>query len=155
MKKCIAPLFLFILIGINAQTKLEKQNEVLARSFVESWSADKYHDLPSLFADQCEYIEIPSGRSWKTPDAILGYAEATLSGIPDCHTRVVTVVVNENIAAVEWMMEGTNTKGWPNIPASGKSFSLKVLSIMEIEDGLISKNRDYWDVETFVKAVSE
>ena len=155
MKKCIAPLFLFILIGVNAQTKLEKNNEVIARLLVECWSADKYNDLPKLFADQCEYIEIPSGRTWNTPDAILGYAEATLSGIPDCHTKVVSVVANENMAAVEWIMAGTNTVGWPNIPSSGKPFNLKVLSIMEIEDGLIIKNRDYWDVETFIKAVSD
>ena len=63
MKKCIAPLFLFILIGVNAQTKLEKENEAIASSFVECWSADKYHDLLKLFADHCEYIEIPSGRT--------------------------------------------------------------------------------------------
>lgn len=154
MKKCMPPLFLFILIGVNAQTTLEKKNEAIARSFVECWSADKFHDLPGLFADQCEYIEIPSGRTWNTPDAIFGYAEATLSGMPDCHTSVISVVANENMAAVEWIMAGTNTVGWPNIPASGKSFNLKVLSIMEIEDGLIAKVRDYWDVETFVKAVS-
>lgn len=154
MKNCIAAVFLFALIGVNAQTKPVKKNEAIARSFVECWSADKYHDLPALFADKCEYIEIPSGRTWNTPNAIFEYAEATLSGIPDCHTRVVSVVANENIAAVEWIMSGTNTVGWPNIPASGKSFNLKVLSIMEIEDGLIAKNRDYWDVETFIKAVS-
>lgn len=155
MKKLIAPLLLFILLGVNAQSKLEKNNEAIARSFVECWSADKYSNLPKLFADQCEYIEIPSGRTWNTPDAILEYAEATLSGIPDCHTKVVSVVANENMAAVEWIMAGTNTVGWPNIPSSGKSFNLKVLSIMVIEDGLITNNRDYWDVETFIKAVSD
>ena len=155
MKKCIAPLFLLILIGVNAQTEPEKKNEAIARSFVECWSADKYHHLPALFAEQCEYIEICSGRTWIAPAGILGYAEATLSGIPDCHTRVVSVVANEQMAAVEWIMAGTNTVGWPNIPASGKTFSLKVLSIMEIEDGLIVKNRDYWDVESFLRAVSE
>ena len=100
MKKCITPFFLFILIGVNAQTNLEKNNEAIASSFVECWSADKYHDLPELFADQCEYIEIPSGRTWNTPDAILEYAKATLSGIPDCHTKVVSVVANEKMAAV-------------------------------------------------------
>jgi steroid delta-isomerase-like uncharacterized protein len=155
MKKCLAPLFLFILIGVNAQNNLEKQNEAIARSLVECWAADKYQDLPALFADQCEYIEMPSGRTWNTPEAILGYAEATLSGIPDCHTKVVSVVANENMAAVEWIMAGTNTLGWPNIPASDKSFALKVMSIMEIEDGLIAKNRDYWDVETFLNQVRE
>jgi steroid delta-isomerase-like uncharacterized protein len=155
MKKCIAPLFLFILIGVNAQNNLEKQNESIARSFVECWAADKYQDLPALFADQCEYVEICSGRTWNTPDAILEYAESTILGMPDSHTEVVNVVANKNMAVVEAIWSGTNTVGWPNIPASGKSFSLKVLSIMEIEDGLIVKNRDYWDWESFFKQVSE
>jgi ketosteroid isomerase-like protein len=59
------------------------------------------------------------------------------------------------MAVVEWMMSGTNTVGWPNIPASGKSFNLPIVSIMEIEDGLIIRNRDYWDWDTFHSAVSD
>ena len=154
MKKCISPLFLFILIGVNAQTDVIKQNEAIARSFVECWAADKYKELPTLFADQCEYVEICSGRTWNTPEDILGYAESTISGMPDSQTEVVNVVANEKMAVVEAIWSGTNSVGWPNIPASGKSFNLKVLSIMEIENGLIVKNRDYWDWETFYKAVS-
>ncbi len=155
MKKLILPIFLFVLPLLNAQTGSELQNENIARAFVDGFSVDTYQNLPTLFAEQCEYMEIPSGRTFTTPSSILGYVEATLSGMPDCHTRLISVVANENMAVAEWIMEGTNTRGWPNIPATGNPFSLKILSIMEIEDGLIVKNRDYWDWATFWNAVND
>ena len=96
---------------------------------------------------------MPSGRSFNSKEAIKNYASATLYGIPDTHAEVISIVANDKMAAVEWVMSGTNSVGWPNIPASGKSFRIPNITIMEIENGLIIKNRDYWDWKTFYNAV--
>ena len=39
------------------------------------------------------------------------------------------------------------------IPATNKYFELKGLSIMEIEKGLIKRNSDYWDWNSFIKGI--
>jgi len=46
-------------------------------------------------------------------------------------------------------MKGTNTVGWPNIPATNRYFELQIASVMDIKDQLIVANRDYWDFTTF------
>jgi len=108
-----------------------------------------------MFSEDCRYFEMPSGRTFNSREEIRNYASATLWGMPDTKTEVKSVIADENMAAVEWVMSGTNTVGWPNIPASGKSCIIPIVSVMEIENGLIVENRDYWDHETFINAVLE
>ncbi len=142
------------MLGVHAQPGVIKDNEVLARNFAESGTLERYEKLPTLFAEEGIYLEMPSGRKFTGREEIRNHGSATLSGIPDTRTEVISVVANEKTAVVEWTMSGTNTVGWPNIPASGKSFRLPVVWIMEIEDGLIVRIRDYWDWQTFHSAVS-
>jgi ketosteroid isomerase-like protein len=40
-----------------------------------------------------------------------------------------------------------------NIPATGKSMKLKGISVMDIENGKIKSNRDYWDWNSFLKGI--
>ena len=45
--------------------------------------------------------------------------------------------------------------GWPymNIPATNKYCEVRGVTVMEIENHLIQKNRDYWDWDTFMKGI--
>jgi steroid delta-isomerase-like uncharacterized protein len=65
----------------------------------------------------------------------------------------VSVTSNDKQLVIEWIFNGTNTVGWPNIPANNRTFNLKGVSVMEIENGKIKHNREYWDMQTFAKAV--
>ena len=148
------PLLLFIcILGVHAQPDESENNEAIARRFVEFWTLEHYKDLAQLFAENCIYVETPSGNKFSGREAIQNYASTTLNGMSDTHAEIITVVANDKMAVVEWIWSGTNSTGWPNIPASGKTFRLPVLTIMEIENGMIIKNRDYWDWETFYNAV--
>jgi steroid delta-isomerase-like uncharacterized protein len=39
----------------------------------------------------------------------------------------------------------------PGIPATGKQFSVRGVSILELEDGKIRRCSDYWDMAEFLK----
>ena len=75
--------------------------------------------------------------------------------LTDCLCRVGSIEEGwtESQLVVEWIFNGTNTVGWPNIPANNGKFNLKGVSVMEIEDGKIKHNREYWDLQTFTRAV--
>jgi steroid delta-isomerase-like uncharacterized protein len=132
-----------------------ENNASIARSFMEAWSAHDLDGLTSLFADDCLYEEVASGRTYTTKEGIAEYARATIAGVPDTEFAIVTVVADSRVAAVEWVWRGTNTVGWPSmgLPASGRAFELRGLSIIEIEDGLIVRASDYWDWSTFMEVI--
>ena len=54
-------------------------------------------------------------------------------------------------AAGEWTLSGTQRGDMPGIPATGKQFSVRGVSILELEDGKIRRCSDYWDMAEFLK----
>ena len=130
-----------------------KQNESIARSFIEAWDTHDTDLLTSLFADDFIYTEVTTGRFWTDKDELALYANATYAGLPDTRFEVVSIVANEQFAAVEWIWKATNTVGWPylGIPATGNYFEMPGASVMEIENGKIIWNKDYWDWDTFMQ----
>ena len=130
-----------------------KQNESIAQSFIEAWDSHDMNMLNSLFADEFIYTEVTTGRTWTDKDALALYGDGTIAGLPDTRFEVVSVVANEKYAAVEWIWKATNTVGWDyvGIPATGKYFEMPGASVMEIENGKIIWNKDYWDWNTFMQ----
>jgi steroid delta-isomerase-like uncharacterized protein len=52
---------------------------------------------------------------------------------------------------MEWTMSGTQTGEMPGMPATGKTFSLRGASVVELRDGKLTRCSDYWDLVTLLK----
>lgn len=133
-------------------SNLTSKNLLIAKSFIEYLNLHDANKLTSLFADQCLYEEVASGRSYNSRDKIAYYISATIAGIPDTKFDVINMVANDSIAVIEWLWKGTNSVGWDNmgLPATNKYFELKGTSVMVIKNGLITRNSDYWDWNSFI-----
>jgi len=132
-----------------------KENEVIAKDFIEACSAHDIDKAISLFAENCLYEEVASGMKYTSRKEIAGYLNGTISGIPDTEFEIVTIIANDTSAMVEWIWKGTNTVGWPSLglPATNKYFELRGTSVMKIENRLIKRNFEYWDWNTFLKGI--
>jgi len=146
---------LMFLFGCNGNSQKIHDNEAVAKAFIEAWSSHDSGNLTALFADSCLYEEVATGRKFNTKGSIADYFDRTIAGIPDSKFEMVDVLASENMAMVEWVWTGTNTVGWANmnIPATNKHFEVRGVSVMEIENNRIRKNRDYWDWNTFMKGI--
>lgn len=150
----------FCILTISCANKNEKnlvkENETIARAFIEAWNSHDMNKLCALFTDEFFYLEVASGHSYTTNETLSNYGNLTIQGIPDSRFEIVSVVANEKTAAIEWIWKGTNTVGWDfmGIPATGKYFELQGVSIMEIENHKIKRNRDYWDWNTLMQQIS-
>ena len=146
---------LFILYSCDNPNKKVQINEAIAKTFIESWNAHDINKLLSLFAENCLYEEVASGRRYSTKEGIEGYAKSTLSGVPDSKFEIVTFMADKEKAMVEWIWKGTNSVGWEEmgIPATGKYFEIRGVSVMLIENNLIRRNSDYWDWDSFITGI--
>ena len=148
-------IILYIISGCNNHKNIVLGNETIAKSFIESLNEHNVNKLISLFAENCLYEEVASGRSYSNKSRIADYIESTISGIPDSKFEIIEILANEHLAVIEWIWKGTNSVGWKDmeIPATNEYFELRGLSIMEIEDRLIKRNSDYWDWNSFMKGI--
>ena len=134
---------------------LAEQNAEIATSFIHAWDTHDMDLLTSLLADDFVYTEVTTGRFYTDKDALAAYGNATIAGLPDTRFEVLSVVATEHYAAVVWVWKATNTVGYPSmgIPATGKYFELPGVSVMEIENGEIVWNKDYWDWNAFMEGI--
>lgn len=134
------------------KNSLTEQNLTIAKSFMEYLNLHDVKKFSSLFAEHCVYEEVASGSSYKSPEEIAIYIGSTIEGIPDTKFETVSILANDSLAVVEWIWKGTNTVGWTDmgLPPTNKYFELKGISIMVIKNGLILRNSDYWDWNTFL-----
>lgn len=137
----------------NGENILVDQNETIAQALIVAFDTHDTDLLKSLFADEFNYVEVTTGRTYTDKESLAEYINATVAGIPDTRFDLVSIVANSEYAAAEWVWKGTNTVGWPymGIPPTDKYFELPGVSVMKIENGKIISNNDYWDWNLFMQ----
>jgi steroid delta-isomerase-like uncharacterized protein len=116
-----------------------------------AWSSHDIDRLLQLFDDNCLYEDVPTGAVNASKDALRAFAQFFLSVAPDFKIELSRRFETDEWAAGEWTMSGTQKGDMPNLPATGKSFSIRGTTIIEIENGKIRRCCDYWDMAAFLK----
>jgi steroid delta-isomerase-like uncharacterized protein len=153
-------LLLLLPISNHSKSKTDKtvteENKKIGIAFLETLSSGDLEQFISLFAENASYEEVATGRIYFGRQAIYEYIDATLQGIPDSKFGLTGMVADEKTVSIEWIWKGTNSVGWPNmgIQPTNKYFELKGVSVLNIENGLISNNRDYWDWNSLISKIS-
>jgi hypothetical protein len=66
-------------------------------------------------------------------------------------TAVLTRLTSGKLFSVETEWKGTSTTAIGDLPATGRSFVLRQLSVGATDDqGLVTHHRDYWDLASFL-----
>jgi steroid delta-isomerase-like uncharacterized protein len=79
------------------------------------------------------------------------FAEFFFAIAPDLKVELSSRLEAERWAVGEWKMSGTQQGDMPNLPATHKPFSIRGVSILELQDGKIRRCTDYWDMSAFLK----
>jgi steroid delta-isomerase-like uncharacterized protein len=72
---------------------------------------------------------------------------------PDVKFEMKSFFSTGDRIASEWVMSGTHAGDVPGLPATGKSFSIRGASIIELRKGKVSRQTDYYNLVSFLKQV--
>ena len=148
-------LILFIVIGCNNQNNLIEKNKEIAKKLFAAWSSHDSIKLASLFTDNLIYHDTPFGLESKTKQQLVNFVNVTIKAVPDAKIVPSNMVASEDFVMVTWTWTGTYIGGWgPDYPGNSKPFSINGMSVLEIENGLIKNNYDYYDKDPFRKLVA-
>lgn len=126
------------------------QAEQLVRDLFAAWSQHDLARIDALFAADGVYEDVPPRREYVGPEEIKGFLSAIWTWAPDIEFSVTSVAVAGGTAVAEWVMTGTQTGPIGAIPASGNEFSVRGASVLEIRDGKITRNSDYYDLSSLL-----
>ena len=87
-------------------------------------------------------------------DEIRSMFEEIFAATPDFEIVVERICADDETACVQWRSSGTFDGGpFLGIEPNGRRIDLRGVDVMQIEDGLISRNTVYYDGAAFARAV--
>ena len=103
--------------------------------------------LLTFMSDDVRYEDVPTGAVFVGHDGIREMGAGALQMAADMTFEVTQRVIGETGYAFEAICRGTNTGSIGPLPGTGSPFTFRGVSIGEIsEAGLVTSQRDYWDL---------
>jgi steroid delta-isomerase-like uncharacterized protein len=120
--------------------------EEVARSYFEAHARRDPDGLVPLYSPDV-VIDITGQGIFRGPQECHDYFAALYAAVPDAEMIVDRIVGGEDLAVVQWRLRGTFTGSQlsPGIDATGGWIELRGCDVIEVADGLITRNTAYVD----------
>lgn len=118
-----------------------------------AWSSHNTGQVLSLFTDDCVYEDVTFNVVNRGKEQLRAFADGVFAGIPDFKIELTAKFTAGTWAGMEWVMSGTHKGDFPGMPATGKHFSTRGVTILETRAGKIRRNSDYWDAASVMRQV--
>ena len=131
-----------------------KPDEAIAvmKGMMAALEAQDFEKAATYFTEDLVYEDVPSGNLWRGVKEYIEVAKAVRRSFPDRSWKMKLAFSDGKNIATESVWSGTFTHSDdPEKPATGKYVSLKCISITELRDGKICRNRDFYDSLPFLQ----
>jgi hypothetical protein len=132
--------------------------------YIEAWllhphaggpdGTDALERLVQFMSPSLRYEDVPSGMVFTGHDGVGQMCVAAREWSSDLAINVLTQQTNGSLYAFEGETTGTNTGAMGPMPATGRRFVLRGVSVGRVsDDGLVVEHRDYWDLGSFLTQI--
>jgi limonene-1,2-epoxide hydrolase len=119
-------------------------NEKIIRDFIAAWSRLNTDELVAYFSEDGVYHNMPAGPV-TGHDALRAFIGAFLADWNKTDWEILNLLVDGDIVVVERM---------DRTVAAGKPVDLPCCGVFEMKNGKIAVWRDYFDMTTYIRALS-
>jgi steroid delta-isomerase-like uncharacterized protein len=137
----------FLKGGIAVATDMKSK----LREYYAAWGSHDVERLASYFTDDLLYDDVPMGIVQHNKEEFKASFTTFFASCPDFTLELKGLLVADDRAGSEWVMTGTHAGDWPGMPATGKSFSIRGASIIELRDDKIRREALYWDAVSLMQ----
>jgi steroid delta-isomerase-like uncharacterized protein len=121
----------------------------VAEKFIAAWNSHDPDKMLPLFTDDVVYEDVAFGEVSHGKAEFRKFAASEFDGVPDLELKLLRGSIHDGHGTVEWMFTGTD-KG---VYKTGKKFSVRGVSVIDVRDGKVSRSVDYYDVATIMRQV--
>jgi len=130
-------------------SKPTDQGAALAEKWIAAWNSHLPDKMLPLFTDDVFYEDVAFGEVSHGSAELRKFFLSELDGVPDLELKLVRANIHGDHGTIEWTFSGTD-KG---VYKTGKKFSVRGVSVIDLRDGKISRNIDYYDAATIMRQV--
>jgi steroid delta-isomerase-like uncharacterized protein len=131
-------------------------NIEVVRKLGETLTQRDWAAFETLFAEDCEWKDVPSGRTIRGVEELVEACRAFTIGFPDFSVESERLIGQGDLVAIEWSARGTHDGPLASpdgglVEPTGRSFARTGVAIVEVRDGKIVSYRDYFDRQTMTE----
>jgi steroid delta-isomerase-like uncharacterized protein len=125
----------------------------LAKQLLNAWNAHDVDRLVALYAP--DYLGIDVGRPMpeRGPQGARERFEWYVGAFPDLRFTVEEPIAQGSQAAVVWTATGTHRARLMNIPPTGRAVSVRGVSVLTVEGGVLVRGLHVWDSAGLLRAI--
>jgi steroid delta-isomerase-like uncharacterized protein len=115
------------------------------RAVFDAIPSQNFAKLRELYHPDTIYMT-GDGAEQQGADFALGAAEAFTTAFPDLTIKLRRQYVpSHDVSIIEYTFSGTHKSELEGIPATGKKIAVIACSVIEVQDGKIVREHDYYD----------
>jgi steroid delta-isomerase-like uncharacterized protein len=127
--------------------------EKFAQDYYAAWNLRDWEKLSSLLTDDIICEDTAEGRVVHGKQEMKAYYADTIAWSADVKFEIKSLLSSGNRAVSEWVMSGTHTGDIPGLKATGKNFSVRGVTVVELRDGKICRETEYWNIAAFLQQI--
>jgi steroid delta-isomerase-like uncharacterized protein len=120
------------------------------RQYLDAILAHDWERVKELLHPEYTYTG-SDGKEMPGPEAALAIAQTMTGAFPDLNVEIKGVYTAGNVAIGELVASGTHQGELTGIAPTGKRVTLPVALILELRDGKIYREREYYDVMSMMQ----
>ncbi len=121
----------------------------VAEKWIAAWNSHNPDKMLPLFTDDIVYEDVAFGEVSHGNAELRKFFLSEIEGVPDLELKLERANIHGGHGTIEWTFSGTD-KG---VYKTGKKFSVRGVSVIDMRNGKISRNVDYYDVATIMRQV--
>lgn len=125
------------------------RDAAIAEKLIAAWNSHSPDRMVPVFTDDIFYEDVAFGEVSHGSAELRKFAVSEFEGVPDLELKLVRANVHGGHGTVEWIFSGTDK----DVFKTGKRFSVRGVSVIEVRDGKISRCLDFYDVAGIMRQV--
>jgi len=121
----------------------------IVEKWVAAWNSHDVDKVVPLFTDDVVYEDVTFGAVNHGSAELRKFASFFFEAVPDMKFELLESSVQGKRGVIEWVFSGTD-KG---VYKTGKRFTVHGVSIINLDQGRISRNLDFYDAATIMRQV--
>ena len=118
----------------------------LIQALVDGWNNNDPDSLMPLYAPDFVEDDVAQAKPRQGPESVRMLMRLYRRAFPDLQIIADHVVTENNCIAFSWILTGTHRGSVMNIPPTGRAVSIRGVSMITLENGLIKHARRIWDM---------
>ena len=125
----------------------------LVTDLLDTWNAHDVDRLATFYAPEYEGIDVAYATPRHGPEEVCQTMARYLQAFPDLCFTIEELIVQDNRAALAYMVRGTHRGKLMNIPPTGREVVVRGTTFFTVKDCQITHGLHIWDMAGVLRSI--